>query len=72
MPAWGGHLPPEQIWRLVAYIESLGGARPPATAKMVALGGGQTSTTGPQVAGQDPADAAHQGLVSADQPPDSH
>lgn len=26
MPAWSPALPPEEIWRLVSYIESLGGA----------------------------------------------
>jgi len=26
MPAWNPSLPPEEIWKLVAYIESLGGA----------------------------------------------
>ena len=26
MPAWNPALPPEEIWKLVAYIESLGGA----------------------------------------------
>jgi cytochrome c oxidase cbb3-type subunit 3 len=67
MPAWGGRLPPDQIWQLVSYIESLGGASPPATAKMAALGGVQPSTTGPQVAGQSQTDTAHAALVSGDQ-----
>jgi cytochrome c oxidase cbb3-type subunit 3 len=26
MPAWGAALPPEDIWKLVAYIESFGGS----------------------------------------------
>jgi cytochrome c oxidase cbb3-type subunit 3 len=30
MPAWGRALPPETIWKLVAYIESLGGMYPPS------------------------------------------
>lgn len=29
MPAWNPALPPREIWKLVAYIESLGGAYPP-------------------------------------------
>jgi cytochrome c oxidase cbb3-type subunit 3 len=37
MPAWGARLPPDQIWRLVAYVESLGGAEQPATPQMVQL-----------------------------------
>ena len=28
MPAWNPALPPEEIWKLVAYVESLGGAYP--------------------------------------------
>jgi mono/diheme cytochrome c family protein len=26
MPAWGNALPPQTIWLLVAYIQSLGGS----------------------------------------------
>lgn len=29
MPAWGAMLPPEIIWKVTAYIESLGGAKSP-------------------------------------------
>jgi cytochrome c oxidase cbb3-type subunit 3 len=29
MPSWGRTLPPEAVWNLVAYIESLGGVPPP-------------------------------------------
>lgn len=64
MPAWGGRLPPDQIWKLVAYIESLGAAAPPATPQMVKIGGAAPSTTGPQAAGQVQSDTAHQGLVA--------
>ena len=63
MPAWGKSLPPDQIWKLVAYVESLGGALPPATAKMAQIGAQQPSTTGPQAADQDQTDTAHQALV---------
>jgi cytochrome c oxidase cbb3-type subunit 3 len=28
MPAWGSALPPIEVWRLTAYIQSLGGAFP--------------------------------------------
>jgi cytochrome c oxidase cbb3-type subunit 3 len=31
MPSWGRSLPPESIWNLVAYIETLGGAPVPAS-----------------------------------------
>lgn len=30
MPAWNAALPPDEIWKLTAYIESLGGAFAPA------------------------------------------
>jgi len=53
MPAWGGRLPPEQIWKLVAYLQTLGDAS------------GKPSTTGAQAAGQDGGDAAHEGLIEA-------
>lgn len=29
MPAWGEALPPQGIWQIVAYLESLGGTFPP-------------------------------------------
>lgn len=61
MPAWGARLPPDEIWKLVAYVESLGGAAPPATPGMAALAGTQPSATGPEPAEQsqdDTADAA--------------
>ncbi len=66
MPAWGRRLPPQEIWRLTAYIESLGGALPPATQAMASDGGPQQSTTGPQVAGQSSADTAARDLNSGD------
>jgi cytochrome c oxidase cbb3-type subunit 3 len=66
MPAWGARLPPDQIWKLVAYLESLGGAQPPAQPAMAQLGGPQPSTTGPQAAQQQQTDAAHQSLLGAE------
>jgi cytochrome c oxidase cbb3-type subunit 3 len=30
MPAWGQALPPQEIWKIVAYIETLGGTFPAA------------------------------------------
>jgi len=53
MPAWGGRLPPAEIWKLVAYLETLQDATD------------QPSTTGPQAADQSPADSAHQALIDA-------
>ncbi len=66
MPAWGKSLPPDQIWKLVAYVESLGGAAAPATAKMSDMARRQPSTTGPQAADQDKTDTAHEALIQGD------
>jgi cytochrome c oxidase cbb3-type subunit III len=63
MPAWGAALPPREIWKLVAYLESLGGASAPAAAAAVEA---SASTTGPQPNGQAKADTAQQGLARAD------
>jgi cytochrome c oxidase cbb3-type subunit 3 len=64
MPAWGARLPPDQIWKLVAYLEGLGGAKPPATRQMVDAS--TPSTTGPEVNGQSQEDTAHEALVRDD------
>lgn len=53
MPAWGARLPPDQIWKLVAYLQTLANAT------------GNRSTTGGQAAEQDSADAGHQGIIDA-------
>ena len=66
MPAWGGVLPPDQVWQIVAYVESLGGAQPPATPGMAALGAPQPSGTGPEPADQVQTDTAHAALLAAD------
>jgi cytochrome c oxidase cbb3-type subunit 3 len=46
MPAWGAALPPQQIWKLAAYIQSLGGAFPARLAEAGRQGnlGGLDST----------------------------
>ncbi len=67
MPAWGQRLPPQEIWRLTAYIESLGGALPPATAAMATIGPPQPSATGPQAAGQAAPDTAAANLHHDDE-----
>ncbi|HEY5677034.1 MAG TPA: c-type cytochrome [Myxococcales bacterium] len=66
MPAWGARLPPQQIWQLVAYVESLGGGLPPAEPGMASLGGPAPSTTGPQPAEQQQTDTAHQTLEGSE------
>lgn len=59
MPAFGAALPPDQLWKLTAYIESLGGAAAPATQKEVSFAGPEPSTTGPEPKGESKSDAAH-------------
>ena len=63
MPAWGSALPPQEIWKLVAYIESLGGAAPPASPNAQKLATPTHSTTGPQPAGQAATDTAARDLA---------
>lgn len=60
MPAFGDRLPDQEIWKLVAFIESLGGASPPATPEMTKLAPPMASATGEQPAEQDKADSANQ------------
>ncbi len=69
MPAWGDRLPPQEIWRLVAYIESLGGATPPATPQMAKLAPPGPSSTGEQPAQQESADTAAQSRDQANAAP---
>lgn len=66
MPAWGASLPPDHIWKLVAYVESLGGASPPATAKMARIAAAPPPPTGEQPAEQSTTDTSRQALVQAD------
>ena len=40
MPAWGAALPPDQLWKITAYVSSLGGGVKPADA-LTALHGDQ-------------------------------
>ena len=58
MPAWGDKLPDPSIWQIVAYLETFGGAAPPATPAMTKLGGPHPSATGPEIPGESPSDAA--------------
>lgn len=51
MPAYGERLPPAEIWKVVAYIESLGGAEPPATPAMARFGP-TPPTPSPEPAGE--------------------
>ena len=44
MPAWGIALPPDQLWKLTAYVSSLGGGVKPANAVAAERGDVQGST----------------------------
>ena len=65
MPAWGTRLPADQIWKLVAYVESLGGALPPATPAMAGIAGSPPSTTGAQPEGEVQTDTAQASLTAS-------
>lgn len=66
MPAWGERLPPDEIWKLVVFIESLGGATAPAAPSTLAMATSQPSSTGPQPAGQAKADSSQESLMRSD------
>lgn len=63
MPAFGARLPPQEIWKLVAYVQSLGGAAAPSTDSSPPAA---PSVTGPQAAGQEPVDTARRNQAAAD------
>jgi len=50
MPAWNPALPPEEIWKLVAYIESLGGMMPAAGYQAFLQGDRVGDNVAPEVA----------------------
>jgi cytochrome c oxidase cbb3-type subunit 3 len=58
MPSFRQSLPPQSIWQLVAYLETLGGATAPADPAATKLLGPTSSTTGPQAAEQSQTDSA--------------
>jgi cytochrome c oxidase cbb3-type subunit 3 len=51
MPAWGDRIPPQQVWQLVAYIESMTGAtsRAAAPGRADALSAAVPETRAPRV-----------------------
>lgn len=54
MPAWGRSIPPEYIWKVVAYIQSKGGSYPPALADRGRQGdlGDEDTTAGSTLKGR--------------------
>ncbi len=63
MPAFGRRLPPREIWKVVAYVESLGGASAPATDDSPPAA---PSVTGAQASGQKSGDTARRAQAAAD------
>jgi cytochrome c oxidase cbb3-type subunit III len=57
MPAWNPALPPQEIWKLVAYIESLGGSFPPDSFEAAIEGDRAGNIVPPEVRRTLPADA---------------
>jgi cytochrome c oxidase cbb3-type subunit 3 len=57
MPAWNPALPPQEIWKLVAYIQSLNGAFPPNAFEAAVEGDRAGSNVPPGVRRTLPADA---------------
>jgi len=57
MPAWNPALPPEDIWKLVAYVQSLGGSYPAGGLAASVQGDTPATTYPPEVQRVLPADA---------------
>ena len=49
MPAWSGALPAQEIWKIVAFIESLGGTYPPGFYHQASQGDQEGELTAPEV-----------------------
>jgi mono/diheme cytochrome c family protein len=67
MPAWDRALPPDQIWKLVAYIQSFGGATPPQDYQGALQGDTSAKQTSPP-GGADARAAARGASAPAAQP----
>jgi mono/diheme cytochrome c family protein len=50
MPAWGKALPPQDIWKLVSYIQGLGGAVKPTDYHKGLQGDHDVTTIAPEAA----------------------
>jgi cytochrome c oxidase cbb3-type subunit 3 len=49
MPAWGNALPPQEIWKLVAYIQSFGGSVPVSSYREARLGASPGEQVAPEL-----------------------
>lgn len=67
MPAWSKALPPDQIWKLTAYIQSFGGATAPGDYQ-AALQGDQTAKSTSPPGGTGAQSGAKGGTAPAAQP----
>ena len=59
MPAWNPALPPDDIWKLVAYVESLGGTFPADAFQASVQGDVPGTQFAPEMPSTLPSDAAH-------------
>jgi hypothetical protein len=50
MPAWGQAMPPQEIWKIVAYIQSLGGSVPAGEFQRSLQGDASVTQVAPEVA----------------------
>ena len=58
MPAWNPALPPQDIWKIVAYIQSLGGSYPASQYQAALQGDHKGDNVAPEVAATLPPDHA--------------
>jgi hypothetical protein len=49
MPAWGQAMPPAEIWKIVAYIQSLGGSVPAGEFQRSLQGDASDTQAAPEV-----------------------
>jgi cytochrome c oxidase cbb3-type subunit 3 len=66
MPAWNPALPPDQIWKLVSYLQSLGGTFPAGSHQAWVQGDRAGDTVAPQVARTLPEGATQPALQGTD------
>lgn len=60
MPAWGAALPPQEIWKLVAYIQSFGGSMPVSGYRHAREGNGPGVQVAPDLLPAVPRSQPHQ------------
>lgn|SRR6185437_12313770 len=61
MPAWGNALPPSEIWKLVAYIQSFGGSTPASAYRHAREGDTPGEQVAPEMSSSPPPASASSG-----------